>query len=105
MTTVTFHINGVQNRAEAVRSKLAFSAISKGEVIIKSPLDEAQELNDHLVWFWGILKHERRYLKTLQEEGAKLSCVAKVPRGNVKVLPNGAELLHLLGAELVIGVK
>jgi len=105
MTTVTLHITGIQNRTEAVRSKLAFSAIKNGEVLIRSALDESQEINEHLVWLWGTLKHERRYLKSLQEEGAKLLCVAKVPKGKVKIHPDGAEFLHLLGSELVIDAK
>jgi hypothetical protein len=29
-------------------------------------------LNDHLVWLWGILQHERRYLKSLPAERVEI---------------------------------
>jgi hypothetical protein len=105
MTTVTLRISGVHSRAVALKAGLPFSAIDKGDVVVRSQLQPTEELNSHLVWLWGVLQHERRSLKTLKAEGATLVCEAKVPKGKVQIKPNGAEFLHLLGAELILEVR
>lgn len=105
MTSAALYITGISNRVESVREKFAFSSIEGGAVVLRSQLDSSQDINSHLVWLWGILKHQRRFLKSLQSEGAHLSCLCKVPKGKVQILPNGAEMLHLLGVELVVEAK
>jgi hypothetical protein len=72
-------------------------------VVLKSQLDPKASLNDHLVWLWGIVQGERRYLKSLQAEGALISVNASGTVEPIELKPNGAEMLHLLGATLVIG--
>jgi len=105
MTAVEVVISGLSARAESISSKLASSAIERGNVVIRSQLSPEYPLNDHLVWLWGFLKHERRFIKTLQEEGGTIVCKCKVPKGTVRILPNAAEMLHLLNIELLLELK
>jgi hypothetical protein len=58
-----------------------------------------------LVFLWRLLKHERPFLKKIQQEGIKLVCHCKVGKGPAVVQPNASEMLHLLGAELVLEVR
>ncbi len=81
------------------------SVIRNNEVVISSPLPQDTPLNDHLVWLWGMLKHERRFLKSVVQAGGALTIECKVPKGQVRLLPNGAQLVHLLGAELVLNTQ
>ena len=71
-------------------------------MVIRSQLKPSEPLNDHLVWLWNLLKHNRRFLKNLQREGGVLKCHAKASGGNVRLLSNAAEMLHLLEMELVL---
>lgn len=105
MNTVVFRVDGAGPYAEVVRSKLPFSSLEHGTVWVRSPLKPEVDLNEHLVWLWGMLKHERRVLKSAVVAGAKLTCECKVSKGAVRLLPNSAEMLHLLGAELILNTK
>jgi len=105
MTNVTLKVIGAGPYASVVAEKLPFATLENGEVVMRSRLDSDAPLNDHLVWLWGFLKHERRAFKTAIEGGAKVVCECSSSKGCIRVLPNGAELLHLLGAELVLEVK
>jgi hypothetical protein len=49
-----------------------------------------------------MLKHQRRYLKTLATMGASLVCECKVSKGELRLNANAFEFLHLVGAELVL---
>jgi hypothetical protein len=102
MATVTFRISGLPNSAGGRRKSLAFAVVTGNDVVIESQLASQAPLNDHLVWLWGLLQHERRYLKSLQTEGAVLSVHAREVRLPIELKPNGAEMLHLLNASLVI---
>ncbi|RII24978.1 MAG: hypothetical protein CXR30_19415 [Geobacter sp.] len=104
MPKVEVRISGAPEK-EKIQSKLAFSAIVKGDVIIQSRLESDATLNDHLVWLWGMLKNERRFLKTLQAEGARISCHCTTSKREIHLLPNAAEMIHLLGIELIIETK
>ncbi len=84
---------------------LPFSGVEQGNVVVRSQLGEEVPLNDHLVWLWGMVKHERRMLKSAAASGATLTCECKVPKGQVRLLPNGAEMLLLLGTELNLEAK
>jgi hypothetical protein len=97
-----FEITGIENRQETVINNLDFSVKRGRDVIIESPLDSEATLNDHLVWWWGRLKHQRKFLKGLQQDGAKLNFKFIGYSGNIVVKSNGAEMLHLLKAELVV---
>ena len=57
--------------AAASRKRLAFARIEGNDLVIDSGLPPEAPLNDHLVALWGHLKHERRYLKSLQGDGAE----------------------------------
>ncbi|WIO73502.1 hypothetical protein QP938_09340 [Porticoccaceae bacterium LTM1] len=92
-------------RAELLQSKLPFSSIKQGNVIIQSKLEAGLPLNDHLVWLWGMLQNERRLLKRIEEEESKIICQCQVGRGAVIIKPNGAEMLHLLNMELMLEIK
>ena len=95
-------ITGIASTADATRKSLAFAQIEGTDIVLRSQLGPEAALNDHLVWLWGILKHERRFLKSLAAQGALLTVTVSGATGSVRVEPNGAELLHLLGATLVI---
>jgi hypothetical protein len=102
MNRATFKVEGAGPYAAIVQSKLRGSKIEGGTVVLQSQLEDSASLNEHLVWLWGMLKHERRVLKQAAAGGAKLVCECSVSGGSVHVLPNGAEMLHLLGAELTV---
>jgi hypothetical protein len=103
MATVTLRISNIPSRAAASRKRLAFASIEGTDVVLKSQLGSRASLNDHLVWIWGTVQHERRYLKSLQAEGAVIAVHASEVGDPVELKPNGAEMLHLLGASLVVG--
>ena len=105
MKKVALRISGLPNAAAGVRKRLPFSALDGQELVLESALPPDAPLNDHLVWIWGLLQNERRYLKSLQSEGAKLTVIAPFRPGGVEIHPNGAEFLHLLGVTLTIGAK
>lgn len=105
MTTVALKVLDAGTYSETVRAKLPFATIENGVVVVRSQLGAHESLNAHLVWLWGMLKHERRILKSAVAGGARIVCECVVPKGPVQVLPNGAELLHLLGAELLVEAR
>ncbi|MDE2598506.1 MAG: hypothetical protein KGL40_02670 [Rhodocyclaceae bacterium] len=105
MTKVALKVINAGAYAEVVREKLPFSSVENGIVVMRSQLDASAPLNDHLVWLWGLVQHQRRVLKTAVESGAQIVCECSAQKGSVHVLPNGAEMLHLLGAELSVEVK
>jgi hypothetical protein len=105
MAKVALKIINAGSSASVLKGRLPFSVVEKGEIIIRSQLEQSVPLNDHLVWLWGLLQHERRVLKTAVGGGAKIICECSVSKGSIHILPNGAELLHLLGAELLLEVK
>jgi hypothetical protein len=72
------------------------------EILHVSQLDANATVNEHLVWLWGMLNLERRYLKSLQSEGAALCVRVSGARLPIELRPNGAEMLHLLNATLLI---
>jgi hypothetical protein len=105
MTSAEVRVSGVSDRKESIREQLPFAVIEQGDVVIRSWLEPSEPLNDHLIWLWGSLKHQRRFLKNIQQCGGKLVCRCKVPKGRVHLRPNAAEMLHLLEMELVLEVK
>lgn len=104
-TRVALKIYGAGARGKALKEKLPFAQIEGSVVVLRSALDEEKPLNDHLVWIWGLVMHERRVLKSVVEEGGSLVVECRVPKGELKILPNGAEFLHLIGAELILNQK
>jgi hypothetical protein len=102
MVDVTLRITKIPSAADARRKRLPFAELENGEVVIRSRLSPDAPLNEHLVWLWGLLQNERRYLKSLQAQGAEIAVHARGVRGPVEVKPNGAEMLHILGVTLVI---
>ena len=85
-----------------MRKTLPFAKVSSDGIAIVSKLDSNATVNAHLVWLWGMLNLERRYLKSLQSEGAALSVRVSGARLPIELRPNGAEMLHLLNATLLI---
>jgi hypothetical protein len=102
MLTVTLQISDLPNVASATRKNLPFAHVEGTRITIKSQLGGDFPLNDHLVWLWGMLHNERRYLKALQTEGGKISVHVTGARAPIEIKPNGAEMLHLLGATLTL---
>jgi len=102
MATVAFRVSRLPNEASAKRKDLPGAVVSGNELVMESRLGATATLNDHLVWLWGFLKHERRYLKSLQAEGAVLAVHASGVTLPVELKSNGAEMLHLLDASLLI---
>ena len=105
MTRVLFKVSNVGPRASVIQEKLPFAIIRDNAVVAASPLGADVSLNEHLVWLWGMLQHDRRFLKSTTTDGAVLTCECKAPMGVVHLRPNGAEMLHLLGAELVLSIS
>ena len=103
MPSVVLRISNLPPGA-ASRKHLPCSLASVSEISIQSALSLSEPLNEHLVWLWGLLKHERRKLKTLQADGATLTCICAAYRGQLVLLPSAAEFLHLTGASLVVNV-
>ena len=99
---VVFEITGLPNAAAGVRKRLPFAKVSPDGIEIVSQLGSNATFNEHLVWLWGMLSHQRRYLKSLQSEGATLRVRVSGVRPPIELRPNGAEMLHLLNATLVI---
>jgi hypothetical protein len=100
MSRVTFMVTGLGTQLLSAQARLPLLQSKDGSLVLESPLPEETALNDHLVWLWGMLKHERRKLKSFAASGAKLVCRCRRSKGSIYLLPNGAEMLHLLGAEL-----
>jgi hypothetical protein len=105
MTVAEVRVSGLSNRNETIRERLPGAIIERGDVVLRSPLEPSKSLNEHLVWLWGMLRHQRKFLKNLQQEGGKLTCRCEVPIGKVRLLPNAAEMLHLLEMEIVIKAR
>jgi hypothetical protein len=105
MGKVVFRVTHIPNRAASAREAVTFSVVDGEDLVVKSPLPEDVPLNDHLVWLWGGLKLKRRRLKALQADGARLTVEARGFRGKIEIYPNGAEMLHLLGASLEIRIS
>jgi hypothetical protein len=99
---VLLRITRVPSTADATRKRLPFAMTQGTDIVLKSQLGPEASLNDHLVWLWGMLNNERRFLKFLISQGAELTVTASGSGGPFVVRPNGAELLHLLGVTLVI---
>jgi hypothetical protein len=99
---VMFEITRLPNAAAAIRKSLPFAKVSSDGIAIMSQLDSNATVNEHLVWLWGMLRLERRYLKSLQSEGAALSVCVSGARLPIELRPNGVEMLHLLDATLLI---
>jgi hypothetical protein len=108
MTSAEVRVAGLSLSKEYILEelRLPFAVLEHGEVVIRSPLEPSLPLNDHLIWLWGMLKMRRKFLKNLQQQsGAKIVCRCKVPKGSVRLLPNAAEMLHLLEVELILELR
>jgi hypothetical protein len=97
---VTFRISGIPSTADATRKRIPFAVLKGTDLVLKSPLGPDASVNEHLVWLWGMLKHRRRYLKSLAAQGAKMTAQVKGFRRPIEIKPNGPEMLHLLGVTL-----
>jgi len=71
--SVVFEITRLPNAAAGADKSLPFAKVTSDGIAIVSQFDSNATVNEHLVWLWGMLSHERRYLKSLQSEGAALS--------------------------------
>ncbi len=105
MTAARIIIFAPETRIPAIVSKLPGAVADEGKAVISSALKHDSSLNDHLVWLWGMLKHERRFINNLKTEGVRILCECEARKGEIKLFPNGAEMLHLLGAELEVKVR
>ena len=105
MTSVALKIYEAGTYSEVVRSKLPFSRIENGTVVLSSQLGSEASINEHLVWLWGMVKNERRVLKSAVDSGARITCECSVQKGPIRLLANASEMLHLLGAELLLQIK
>jgi hypothetical protein len=97
-----FRVANIPTRVKYVRSTLPCTVTEGDDVVMRSPLGLEYSLNDHLLWLWRGLMRERKQLKSLVAEGAVLTCECTVPHGPIHIKPSGAEMLPLLGAQLVI---
>lgn len=104
-TSAEVRISGVPERRDLLRERLPCSQIERGDVLVRSLLGADASLNDHLVRLWGMLKRHRRLLKGIRQEGGRIECRCKVAKAPVRLRPNAAEMLHLLGVEPVVEVR
>ena len=105
MNQVTLKIENVGSYANVLQTKLPFSKVENGSVVIHSRIDGNEPVNSHIVWLWGMIHNERRALKNAISNVAKIICECIVKKGTIHILPNAAEMFHLLGAERVFKVK
>ena len=102
MSRTQLIISNAFPRSGVIIQKLPFCEIIGQDVVMNCSFDSSWSLNEGLVWMWGHLNFHRRYIKGLQADGAVI-CVRHKPDGQpIEILPNGAEMLHLLGISLVI---
>jgi len=99
---VEFRISNLGGRTSSTMDAIPFATIDGDNVVIRCPQNSGETINDMIVWLWGLLNHKRRILKTLQASGANLTCICKVPRGQVILSPNASEFLHLTGTTLLL---
>ncbi|HEX6622372.1 MAG TPA: hypothetical protein VF064_01575 [Pyrinomonadaceae bacterium] len=104
MATAEVRVSGLPVRKESIRERLPGAVIEHNEVVVRSALGRSLPLNDHLVGLWNVLRQHRRFLKSLQQEGGKLTCRCMIPKSGAILKPNGAEMLHLLEMELVLEI-
>lgn len=100
MPSVSLRITHLPSDASAKRKPLPFARVEASSIVIDSQIPSDRPLNEHLVWLWGMLQNERRHLKALQAEGARVTVSVIGARPPIEIAPNGAEMLHLLGATL-----
>jgi len=100
-SSLTFRISELGPRSASTKALLPFSHLDGSDVVIHCPRDAGDTLNEKLVWLWGLLKHKRRALASLQADGATLSCTYQGPV-QFELKPNGAEFLHLMGCSLEV---
>lgn len=105
MTKAQLKFIAPETRIPAIVSKLPGAVKKDGKAVVMSALEADVPLNDHLVWLWGMLKHERRFIKSLKTEGVRIVCECEAQKNEISLLPNSAEMLHLLGAELEVKVR
>jgi hypothetical protein len=79
--SVEFRISGLGNRLASTRDALAFGTEDGSDVVVRCPANSGSTINEKLVWLWGSLKHKRRVLKSLQADGAVLTCVCDLKAG------------------------
>ncbi|AXK71240.1 hypothetical protein DWG18_02345 [Lysobacter sp. TY2-98] len=99
---VTVRIANLRSRVQSTKELVPFSRVERDEVVVTCPPGVGESLNDQLVWLWSALKPGRRALAKLQSEGAVITCHYSGPSHFI-LKPNGAEFLHLMGVELVVG--
>ena len=97
-----FRVGNLGPRTSSTREALPFAVVVGTEVAIRCPASPGNSLNEHLVWLWGLLRGKRRFLKSLQSNGVTLACHHQAPPGEIVLLPNAAEFLHLTNTSLVI---
>jgi hypothetical protein len=105
MTRVELRITNVASGLGNAQARLGGSILEKDAVVFRSALSTESSISDHLVLLWGILKHERRLLKRFQTAGAEIKVICRTSASDFRILPNAAEMLHLLNAALVIEIK
>lgn len=88
--------------AAATRKQLPFAIIAGSDIVLRSQLSPDAPLDVHLVWLWGMLQNERRFLKSLVSEDALVTVYVTRHVGAIEIKASGAEMLHLLGANLFV---
>jgi hypothetical protein len=100
---VEFSISNLGTRAASTCEAIPGSVVDGSDVVIRSPPNCGNSINELVIWVWGRLIHKRRIPKSLQVDGATLVCTCKAPRGQVVLSPNATVFLHLTGTKLVVG--
>ena len=80
-----------------LRRRLETWFVQEGEdFVFRSRLEGSVEVSDHLKWFQGMLRHERKLIRRLQDQGLNLVVRIYCKRLPVVIEPEGLLVAHQL---------
>lgn len=71
-----------------------------------SPLQDVDDINEHLVWLFNWLDRYRKFIKSMTNSGVQVTCVCKLSKKSknvpIDLKPQALALAHLLGIGITI---
>jgi len=74
--------------------------LERGDLVFESPLQDAPDPNDHLKWFYGMLWHDRKFFKRVQDKGVKVVASIHTSQKTLVLEPESLLLAHKLRMRL-----